>query len=533
VTATSGTETQGLTYRAAGSAIPLSYSGGYVGTEAALQGEITDLAYSGGGTLRAVDNSMAVRSFSATSFPNNSTIVVPTMTASAIDATGLLLDMTFSEPIFATPGQEVQGFTFVVNGLTRTITFDSFPAANVMRANIAATVAQGEVATLAYGAGTLENGAGVPVDNFIATPVTNNSTMTRPVVNTAAVDATGLVLDITFNQNVSATGGQEVAGFTLIVTGQGARPITFDSFPAANVLRADISTVVRIGDTLTLSYDDATGTIRGDGNLAMADFSAMAVTNNSTVQSYSAEAEAVFALMPDQAALTTAVKDAMAAFIDSQVANGNWAKLGCFMCATVSGGLLTSQANALTDWKSGDSGSLVNGATWNGTDGFLFSATSQYANTPCAPSDPPAAQNDALYGACIGNIFVGTNVNILGASSGGVHSRLMSTSGNTINAASVNASTLVTVNDPYGAGDVVSVGRTAANAWAVYIDGSQVFFDSTVSGVPGSASFHLNGFNNGGTHNIGGTGSLRAFFHGAAVGFDHSAFSSALATLCN
>ncbi len=60
--------------------------------------------------------------------------------------------------------------------------------------------------------------------------------------------------------------------------------------------------------------------------------------------SYSATAQAVFANMPD--ALTTPVKNAIAAFVDSQVLSGNWNLLIDF----VYGGLNT-QANSLKGFK--------------------------------------------------------------------------------------------------------------------------------------------------------------------------------------
>jgi hypothetical protein len=114
------------------------------------------------------------------------------------------------------------------------------------------------------------------------------------------------------------------------------------------------------------------------------------------VITYSTEAQSVFDLMVDE--LTTNQKNAIAKFIDHQVAASNWdaakTKINRFFCL---GGL--SAANALVDWTGRENASLISTPVWNIDDGYTTTDTA-VINTNYIPSTDVVAGglNDAHYG---------------------------------------------------------------------------------------------------------------------------------------
>lgn len=117
---------------------------------------------------------------------------------------------------------------------------------------------------------------------------------------------------------------------------------------------------------------------------------------------YSEEAQAVFNLMVDP--LTDNQKNAIAKFIDHQVAVGNWdatkTKVNRFFCF---GGL--SAANALIDWTGRENASLISTPAWNSATGFTTTNTA-LINTNFVPNTDMVAggQNDQHYGVWAKNI---------------------------------------------------------------------------------------------------------------------------------
>lgn len=107
------------------------------------------------------------------------------------------------------------------------------------------------------------------------------------------------------------------------------------------------------------------------------------------IETYSAEAQAVFSLMPD--ALTDTLKNAMADnIIDPLVASGDWAEIDVFELFA-----LNTEANALTDWK-GNVTPSNSGATFNVNESFSATGT-QKVLTGFAPGTNGVKykQNDA------------------------------------------------------------------------------------------------------------------------------------------
>lgn len=114
---------------------------------------------------------------------------------------------------------------------------------------------------------------------------------------------------------------------------------------------------------------------------------------------YSPAAQAVFSLM---SGLTTGEKDAMAAFIDSQVASGNWDLLGCYQDYE-----LLTFANARIDWKGNFNGeaSLVSGTSQVPKQGLAFtgSQTRGFSTGYNPNSDAKWFNNNAIIGCYVRN----------------------------------------------------------------------------------------------------------------------------------
>jgi hypothetical protein len=129
--------------------------------------------------------------------------------------------------------------------------------------------------------------------------------------------------------------------------------------------------------------------------------------------SYSTEAQEVFDLMVDE--LTTQQKNAIAKFIDHQVAVSNWdatkTKVNRFFCL---GGL--SAANALVDWTGRENASLISTPAWNSATGFTTTNTA-LINTNFVPATDMVAggQNDQHYGVWAKNITTNATGSFFGA----------------------------------------------------------------------------------------------------------------------
>jgi len=89
---------------------------------------------------------------------------------------------------------------------------------------------------------------------------------------------------------------------------------------------------------------------------------------------YSAEAEAVFLLMPNP--LTTTEKQNINTVVNAMVLSGNWAKMDYFFFNT-----LTDEANSLMCAIRGISASNVNGCVHTPNQGFRGNGTTKYIDT--------------------------------------------------------------------------------------------------------------------------------------------------------
>ena len=88
----------------------------------------------------------------------------------------------------------------------------------------------------------------------------------------------------------------------------------------------------------------------------------------------------------------------MAAFIDSQVASGNWSLIDCFQFYA-----MDTAANAVIDWKGNSNGTLINSPTFDAYDFIQTNGSSSRIDSGFVPSADGVnfTQNDCLMGVYI------------------------------------------------------------------------------------------------------------------------------------
>jgi hypothetical protein len=336
--------------------------------------------------------------------------------------------------------------------------------------------------------------APVVASDFTLTFVSNNGTSGLGASNVT-------ISSLTKNTNGSLIGGESVIRVNLSVIGNPTGLETIEIKPATNSSVYDAS-----GNAMS------TGQTTGQVHLV--------------TQSYSASANAVFALMPD--AIPTNTKAAMATFIDSQVLSGNWTKLDVFEFYG-----LNTVNNALKDWK-GNATASNNGAVWNSGSNFQTDGAASYVNTGYTPTTVGTqyTQTDAQFGvtikewnhaagvtkAAVGS--VGTSQSYLSQSSTNVVGRLINSTASFSQTAALTALVAGTW----------AVSRSAGNSF-LYQDGSLIDTDAQAQGVELNAPFFVGARRNGGSADLYANGKFTAFWGGAHTGFDYANFYTNLSTL--
>lgn len=237
---------------------------------------------------------------------------------------------------------------------------------------------------------------------------------------------------------------------------------------------------------------------------------------------YSAAAQAVIDRM---SGLAAGEADAIAVFVDAEVANGNWALIDEFFCFG-----LTSEANALTGWISKTA--TNNGATKVSTGFSFVSASSQYIDSNFNPSTDGNnyTLNDALIGSYIYEDNVTGNIASAISFAAPFSSIRLNSSAKVIRINdNVNLSFADNINKA-----LLVASRTASNARHVYVNGVNSNSDAQVSASPVCDQVIPIGANQpaaGGGKNFFFEGILSSFIIGAAIGFNHSAHNTNLTTL--
>ena len=263
--------------------------------------------------------------------------------------------------------------------------------------------------------------------------------------------------------------------------------------------------------------------------------------------SYSTEAQEVFDRIANGSsptALTDTEKVAIAAFVDSQVANSNWAALLSFQCYMVD-----AQGNSLVDWIDGTTGSpteaTVNGTTttdWTYGNGYNFVTTSGYIDTGSGPQGllGGGTQNDQTFefGAFVRDYTSQTGNRDMfgaqGAANAAHYLRKSSTPELQVFNFTLGVTTATSTN--LAKNKTYMVERPSAGGQNIlYVDGVAESMTSTPAAQePTTApNFHVNGRNNNGANTAPSFAwECLAFWAGAGLP-SQSGLHSALVTLRN
>jgi uncharacterized repeat protein (TIGR02059 family) len=231
------------------------------------------------GTVLAADGGI-LESFTDQAVTNNVPVPAPTFVSASTNVTGTTITVTFSKNM-ADPAGKQGEFSYKVNGGLA----QSFSAAALHTDNTridltcsGTVIIYGDIVTVSYAKGTVLAADGGILESFTDQAVTNNLPG-PPVFVSAATDAAGATITITFSKNMADPAGKQ-AEFSYKVNGG-----LDQSFSAAalntNNARIDLTcsgTAIIYGDTVTVSYTKGT-VLAADGGI-LESFTDQTVINN-------------------------------------------------------------------------------------------------------------------------------------------------------------------------------------------------------------------------------------------------------------
>ena len=230
------------------------------------------------GTVAAADGGV-LGSFTDQAVTNNMP-APPTLTSAATNVAGTVITITFSKNM-ANPAGKHGEFNYRINGGAA----QSFSAAALNADNTkfdltcsGTAIVYGNTVTVSYTKGTVVAADGGILASFTNQPVTNNL-VAPPIVTSAATNAAGTIITITFSKNMADPAGKQ-AEFSYKINGGPAQTFSAAALNA-NVTKIDLTcsgTAIAYGDTVTVSYTK--GTVLAADNGILASFTNRAVTNN-------------------------------------------------------------------------------------------------------------------------------------------------------------------------------------------------------------------------------------------------------------
>ncbi|MEI6405370.1 MAG: SwmB domain-containing protein, partial [Actinomycetes bacterium] len=277
-------------------------------TSVIAAGRVVTVAYAAPSTDAAASNA-AVQdttgndaiSLSASSVTNNSTIdgTAPIYSSSAVNTAGTKITLTYNEALNATTAA-TSAFTVLVAGVPNVVTGVAavgstveLTVTTIIQRNQAVTVAYTAPSTDATAANSaVQDTAGNDAITLAASSVTNNSTIDTiaPVYVSAALDANGTLLTLTYDETLNATAGSIplVGQFAVLADGSS---ITVNSLSVSGAtVRLTLGTAIRVSQAVTVAYTAPSPVSNATGNSAIQDATgndsvsrtASTVTNNST-----------------------------------------------------------------------------------------------------------------------------------------------------------------------------------------------------------------------------------------------------------
>ena len=219
----------------------------------------------------------------------------PTYSSSAVNAEGAKVILTYNEVLSAAGTIPAGLFTVKVGGVTKTISSVTVNGLTV-ELNMAERIAPGDVVRMSYGdpntstddSNVVEDASFNDSSSIPETQITNGSTTeaVAPTLVSAAVDSTGELLTLTYNEALGATTAATTA-FSVTYGGSSRTP-TLRSVSGSTVILT-LSPRAQRTDTVTVAYTAPTADLAttntavqdSAGNDA-ASFSATSATNGST-----------------------------------------------------------------------------------------------------------------------------------------------------------------------------------------------------------------------------------------------------------
>ncbi len=233
---------------------------------------------------------------------------------------------------------------------------------------------------------------------------------------------------------------------------------------------------------------------------------------------FSATAQAVFDLMNTDPPL--ALKTIMAAFIDSQVASGNWDFLDCFQFYG-----MDTEANALIDWIGTSDGINVNGTTFVANNFFSPDGVTKFINSGFQPLTDGTnfVQDSGLMGAyLVAHRSDGSLATGLQAAGGVRRTQIRETAGDIV--WSINDGTNNPSGDIYIDESFYLARRTGVANSELFRNGVSISTNVTVSISIHDFAIYVGAQNNGGSTTFPMDCDLSCFVVGGNNSFDQEDF---------
>jgi hypothetical protein len=496
--------------------------------------------------------------------------VPPSIISSALQASNVYIDITFNEGVFTNTGGSgglsASDFALVFNQNGGTATACTIAG---VKKNDGSTL--GAASALVGGESTVRifltlTGSPSGTEFISLTPATSSSIYdaagnamptsqttgnknlngidtTAPQIVSAVLASNNAYIDVNFSEGVYTDVSRNppvVADFTLTFAQNGgtATACTISSIVTTaggslgggeSTIRFNLTITGTVNGAETITIKPASGAAIYDyaGNVMVGTETTGAITLNNF--NYSVAAAAVFALMPD--AIGTALKNAMATFIDSQVTSGNWTLLDCFQFYG-----LNTEINSLKDWKGNFNASLVNGANWNSGSNVNTDGVNDYVDTGFIPSSATKyLQDNARTGVWVktwGHAAGVTKI-LFGCGDGTRFTSLAESSANVLNRTMNSTSTSASYNGEtvFSNGALYEIKRVASTTSTLEKNGSNVDSDSQTSNGRPTTRIYLGARNNNGTADLFSNSQFICFYAGQGTTFDAANFYSNLQTL--
>ncbi len=215
------------------------------------------------------------------SLPVTVLIPKPKFVSATTNAAGSIVTVTFNKPMADPKGNHVS-FMVNVNGVPNYVTAAALNGTTPTKIDLtlANVVAKGQTVTVAYMAGKVTSADTGQLASFAAQNVTNAVTVESPAFVSAATNAAGTIVTVTFNKPMANPTGMH-SNFSVGVNG---RPnfVKAAALNGTNKIDLTLATPVTAGQTVTVAYIYSAGKVTAADKGVLASFAEQPVTNTVT-----------------------------------------------------------------------------------------------------------------------------------------------------------------------------------------------------------------------------------------------------------